>query len=298
MALLASIERLPRPLLTAAALALAVAVGWLDYLTGHEYSVSILYLAPVFVAAWFVGWRAGVAVAFACGAAWLVAELLSRRLADVPLAFYWNDAMELSFFLVVGWTLSSLKGALEKERRSASTDLVTGLANRRAFYRAAAAEIARLERYGHPFSVAYVDVDDFKAVNDTFGHSAGDELLRLTGEVMSGGTRRTDTVARLGGDEFALLFPETTEEAALAALRKIQDALGAEVGRRGWPVSLSVGLITFHAPPASVDEMLDRVDALMYEVKRGGKGAIRSRVAGAGAGNVDEDEASDPRLVR
>lgn len=278
MALLASVERLPRPLLTAAALALTVAVGWLDYRTGHEYSISILYLAPVFVAAWFVGWRAGVAVAFACGAAWLAAELLSRRLAAVPLAFYWNDAMELSFFLVVGWTLSSLKGALEKERRSASTDLVTGLANRRAFYRAAAAEIARLERYGHPFSVAYADVDDFKAVNDTFGHSAGDELLRLTGEVMSGSTRRTDTVARLGGDEFALLFPETTEEAALAALRKIQEALGAEVGRRRWPVSLSVGLITFRAPPASVDAMLDQVDALMYEVKRGGKGAIRSRV--------------------
>jgi diguanylate cyclase (GGDEF)-like protein len=93
---------------------------------------------------------------------------------------------------------------------------------------------------------------------------------------MKSHTRATDTAARIGGDEFALL-PETGDQAALAAVRKIKDALDQMVPGRGWPVSLSSGVVTYHAPPASVDKMLEQIDSLVYSVKSEGKGMIRHK---------------------
>lgn len=188
---------------------------------------------------------------------------------------YWNDVVELGFFLVVAYALSALKTALEHERSSARTDPLTGIADRRFFYTLAESEIKRLERYGHIFTVAYIDIDTVKAVNDRFGHSAGDELLRLMAGIMKSHIRATDTAARIGGDEFALLLPETGDGAALAAVGKIKEALDRAVRERDWPVSLSSGVVTYHAPPASVDKMLEQIDGLMYSVKREGKGMIR-----------------------
>jgi diguanylate cyclase (GGDEF)-like protein len=275
----AQFDKHSRQFMMAAALALAVVTGWIDYLTGHEYSVSILYLIPVFLAAWFAGKGAAVATAVACAAAWLTAELLAKKYAEIPLVLYWNDMMELGFFLVVAYSLSALKSALEHEKTAARTDVLTGIANRRHFYDLVDREIKRLTRYGHVFSVAYIDIDNFKAVNDTFGHSAGDALLRLTAEIMNSHLRATDTAARLGGDEFGVLLPETGADAARIVLGKIQREMQDAVKAKNWSVSLSVGMITYLTPPASADKLLERIDALMYEVKRGGKSRIRHEVA-------------------
>lgn len=261
--------------LTALAFILAAAAGWIDYLTGYDYSMSILYLLPVFIAAWFAGKGAAVATAVVCALAWLAAELLAKKYADAPLALYWNDVMELGFFLVVAYSLSALKSALEHEKLAARTDALTGIANRRYYYDLAGSEINRLKRFGHVFTAAYIDIDNFKAVNDTFGHSAGDELLRTTAEIMKVNIRMTDTAARVGGDEFALLLPETGDKAALLVIQKIQNSLQNAVKVKNWPVSLSIGMITCLTPPASVDKMLEQIDGLMYEVKRGGKDKIR-----------------------
>ena len=267
---------LSRPLLTLLAFVLVALLGWIDYITGLEYSVSLFYLIPVFISAWFVGKGVAVAVAFAGAASWLIAELaLRQQQEDLPTALYWNDIVELGFFLVVAYVLSALKTALDHERSSARTDPLTGIANRRHFYDAAENEIKRLERYGDIFTVAYIDIDNFKTINDRFGHSKGDELLRLMAEIMKNHTRATDTAARIGGDEFALLLPETGDQAALAAVGKIKRALESTVRERDWPVSLSSGVVTYYAPPASVDKMLEQIDGLMYSVKREGKGMIR-----------------------
>ena len=160
----------------------------------------------------------------------------------------------------------------------ARTDYLTRVANARAFDEAVQMEISRSRRYAHPFTVAYVDVDDFKSVNDKLGHSAGDEVLRSIAQTIVANVRETDVVARLGGDEFALLMPETDSESARSAIRKIQSVLRRETNRSGWGVTVSVGVLTCVAPPHTTDELLRMTDELMYSVKSKGKDEIAYQV--------------------
>jgi diguanylate cyclase (GGDEF)-like protein len=120
----------------------------------------------------------------------------------------------------------------------------------------------------------YVDLDDFKVINDELGHVAGDEVLRLTGAVLRGHLRSTDLVGRLGGDEFAILMPETGFEGAGSAAAKVRAALRQELARQGWSLTISVGVLTCEEMPASVERLIGQVDSLMYAVKRSGKDGI------------------------
>ena len=163
----------------------------------------------------------------------------------------------------------------------ARTDYLTGAFNGRSFGETAAAEIARARRHSHPFSVAYIDVDDFKQINDRQGHSAGDRLLKTVADGLRRNVRGVDTVARIGGDEFAVLMPETDARAAQVAMRRTRRRLLEEARRAGWPVTISVGVVTFDHAPDSVDDLLRAADDVMYSAKRGGKNALRHTTAAA-----------------
>lgn len=167
-----------------------------------------------------------------------------------------------------------LHTAIERERALAHTDALTGAANRRFFVDMVQREIERARRYAHVFCLAYVDLDNFKTVNDRWGHSSGDDLLRSVVQAMSSHLRATDLLARLGGDEFALLLPETGAEGALTTLRKMRDSVAETMTPRGWPVTLSVGVLTCRQVPATIDDLVRAADELMYRAKRSGKDAI------------------------
>jgi len=125
-----------------------------------------------------------------------------------------------------------------------------------------------------------MDIDNFKALNDTQGHSAGDSLLQLTVKAIQDHVRAADVVARIGGDEFMLLFPETGFETAQTALDKIRGRLATVVEEHKWPVTFSFGMITFHEPPHSVDHLIKLADNLMYKGKNTGKNMILHEVYG------------------
>jgi len=171
-----------------------------------------------------------------------------------------------------------LQTALENEKNLSRIDFLTGIPNRRSFYQALTSESKRARRYQRPTTIAYLDVDNFKQVNDQLGHGVGDELLKTIGKALDATLRETDTAARLGGDEFAILLPETDAESASVVMAKVQTNLDSVMQERKWPVSFSVGVITFTIPPESVEEMVKRADELMYEVKRSGKSAMVSQV--------------------
>jgi diguanylate cyclase (GGDEF)-like protein len=120
--------------------------------------------------------------------------------------------MDCGMFLVVVVVLSSLRGAWEREKIHARTDSLTGVSNARAFFEVAAVELARARRYQRPFTIAYLDLDNFKQVNDRFGHEVGDDLLQIVARTLREGSRASDFVARMGGDEFVVLL-ETLGEA-------------------------------------------------------------------------------------
>jgi len=163
---------------------------------------------------------------------------------------------------------------LEREKELARTDVLTGLANRRAFYEALQAERARAARYRRPITLACVDLDNFKKVNDTLGHAVGDELLARVADVLRKTLRLSDTVGRLGGDEFALLLPETDAPSAEALLEKLRSILRRSMEAKNWPVTFSIGAATFLETPPSMEHMIRTADELMYAVKKSGKNRI------------------------
>lgn len=275
------LEGLGRGRLIAAALAVVLVIGGGDYLTGPLYSATIFYLIPIAVSAWYGGRRAGILVSVVSAAALLVASLLHIQIYLYAEALYWNDAVALGFFLIIVHLLASLKESIERERREARRDPLTQVANRKYFYELAELEVKRSQRYGNPLTVVYIDIDNFKEVNDALGHEEGDRLLQTVAETIRTNIRGADVLARLGGDEFVLLLPEIDYTAAVRVVEKIQQALRAAPKPRGVAATLSIGAVTYRAAPLSVAEMVKSADALMYEVKREGKNMIRHRVEDA-----------------
>ena len=170
-----------------------------------------------------------------------------------------------------------LKMALEREKDDARIDFLTRIPNRRSFYEIASREANRARRYKRPLTVAYIDLDNFKEVNDSRGHDVGDDLLIEVAATLRTNIRGTDAVARLGGDEFALLLTETGEEPGAMVVQKLHERLLESMRQREWPVTFSIGLITFGYPPHSVDEMVRRADEAMYAAKLQGKNSVTAR---------------------
>ena len=173
-----------------------------------------------------------------------------------------------------------LQEALENEKELARLDSLTGLANRRAFYEVLEMEQKRARRYELPLTVAYLDVDNFKKINDSSGHALGDSVLAVVAQTIKNNIRSSDTVARLGGDEFAVLLPETEAAAAETALRKVQDKLQVQMRERGWTISFSIGVASFLCPPDSLDDIIRTADEVMYAVKASGKNNLSVAILG------------------
>lgn len=251
-------------------------IGLIDYLTGSELSFFILYLIPVSFAAAFAGRNAAFLISIESALVWLSADLLAGRSYSHPLIPFWNGFVRLTFLLVV----AALQSALSREKFFARTDFLTELVNRRHFFELSEKEIERARRYNLPISLAYIDIDDFKSINDTLGHDAGDRLLETVGSLMKVKVRATDIPARLGGDEFAVLLPHTESDAAISMISKLRSYLTEAVRENRWPVTFSFGVTTFVHPPESMDEMIRKADELMYKAKSEGKDKINHEVYG------------------
>ena len=260
------------------ALALVAALGVLDYQTGWEFSIVAAYLIPISFAAWIAGRWAGIFIAFASGLAWLVADRLSGHVYQQPSYQIWNLAMQLAMFCTIALALSALRERFEVEREAARTDELTGLPNRRAFVEVASAETERLKRYGGAVTIACLDLDGFKAVNDRDGHAAGDRLLTSVAAEIRAEIRTADYVARVGGDEFYLLFPETWAVEADALLSRVWAGLQRFMREAGWSVTSSIGAATFEGAPETVEDMMKLADRLMYAAKKSGGDRIERRV--------------------
>jgi diguanylate cyclase (GGDEF)-like protein len=265
-------EGLSRGSLIVASFGLVLAFGILDYLTGKEVMMSVFYLLPISLASWVGDRKTGIMISLFSTLTWIVNDvILEGHFYSSPAIAYWNVAAGLGFFLTVAVVLSALRTAFDQLKHLARTDPLTGIANTRTFVEGAELELSRARRYGGSFSLAYMDLDNFKTVNDEQGHMVGDCLLRAVAATVVDEIRSTDLVARIGGDEFAILLPQSTPESALNVVSRIQRKLVAVMSRSQWPVTFSIGLMTFNAPPDSPNEMIRIVDSLMYQAKTSGK---------------------------
>ena len=249
-------------------------IGILDYLITIDIYLSICYLIPVLLVTKHVGEPAGIFLSIICTISWYIAEVTARTDLNTAILI-WNTLVRLIVFLIVVHLMSALQKAYEREKNLARIDSLTKIYNRRCFIEMLYAESRRSIRNKRCLTLIYFDVDNFKSVNDVFGHAKGDQLLCLIAHTVTKCIRETDVFARLGGDEFALLLPETNYESTQLVLKRMQKELMIKVKEKPFDVSFSIGAATFIKLPDSVDKMLERADSLMYQVKKNGKNSIK-----------------------
>ncbi len=256
----------------------AVLIGVVRYMTGHELALSLFYLFPVGIVAWNVGKWPGIVISVACAASWLIADLTLIHNFSSIFVPYINEMLRLIVFIIVTNIIVELRNALKKQTELARTDPLTGISNRRAFFESADIELNKARRYRYPISILYLDIDNFKEINDKFGHTAGDTLLCLVAKTLKSNIRSIDIVSRLGGDEFGILIARTDAKASYSVAKKILTKLSGLVKVNGWPITFSIGLAIFEVTPNSVYEMVEEADMLMYSVKNNGKNRIKHEV--------------------
>ncbi len=249
-------------------LGLSVLMIWF----GKAVFVELFFVFPVILASWYGSRNAGVGLALTTTGLLLGIHVFHAGLDYFTLLSYGLPcAISFSLLAVL---ITNFRNVHRVEATAADTDNLTKLANSRGFYAELANELLRSSRYEHIFSLAFLDIDNFKRVNDTFGHAEGDRLLKAVAKSLKESLRASDTVARLGGDEFACLLPETSEDAARVALTKAQQALQRRMQVGHWPVSASIGLVTFETLPVDIKQAMKVADDLMYSVKRASKNAM------------------------
>ncbi len=171
--------------------------------------------------------------------------------------------------------VTELAKQLSTTRESASVDRLTGVANRQTLLAGLFAEVERANRHGRPFSVAFVDIDHFKQVNDTYGHAAGDVVLRGVAQAVSSNLRQNDLVGRYGGEEFMIILPETGIEDAAALSEKLRHVVGrltfAVDGNPSLAVTISIGVAGGLGRSMRVEDLVRDADAAMYSAKALGR---------------------------
>jgi diguanylate cyclase (GGDEF)-like protein len=273
---IAILEQQPKWVLTVEGLVLWMLVGVGDYFVTHRLLLefSVFFLLPVSFFSWFMGGKAGSLISVLSAAVVLAANLTSYAYSQYPRVGAWNALIWLIFFLVVAAIIRELRIFHTRLQRLSRVDSLTGVSNRMAFNEFAEAEKNRARRDNLPLTIAYVDVDHFKEINDRLGHAAGDNVLVLAAQTMQTHIRHTDAVARIGGDEFALLLPNTRQESAKILLDKLSQLLMANMKEKGWSVTFSIGAVTFRRPPESLVEMIEHADRTMYMTKTSGRNGI------------------------
>jgi diguanylate cyclase (GGDEF)-like protein len=159
-------------------------------------------------------------------------------------------------------------------------DPLTGLFNRRAFEKKIEEEFERAKRYNHPLSLLLLDIDNFKSINDTYGHHGGDTALIKISETLRERTRRSDFPARYGGEEFLLILPETDQESALQVAGKVHDEIRSRTfgtSSKSFTLTVSIGLTSTSTKYyADWRQMLDDADSAMYVAKNSGKDRVET----------------------
>ncbi len=251
----------------------------LDLMTGSQTSLAVFYLLPIAMVGWFTSRPWSVALATIAGYSWFL-DFRPLLLPGMPTeVVVWSCCSRVGMCLSIAWLIGALRAMYNQQRTLASTDEVTGIANRRALMDIAARELARCARSHSPISVIYLDADRFKSINDRFGHGEGDRLLREVAETLRSHCRKTDAYARLGGDEFAILLPDADAGAARSVADKLRTLLHAAMTLNRWPVTFSMGVATFATPPADAEQLFRAADQLQYAAKHSGRDGIVAAAA-------------------
>lgn len=263
-----------RPAALAVILLSLLAIAVIDYQSGVELRTFPLYYGPIALSAWHFGRGGALAAAVLASLGWFVSNQLAGLQYTNPLFWVFNTLVQGSSFAIVGWLVATLRQSQLREHELARIDSDTGLPNSRALYEDGSRMLELCRRKGRPVTLAYIDLDYFKTVNDRDGHAAGDRLLQTVAQALRSAIRAADLPARMGGDEFAVLFPELGPGEVEAAIARLHQTLTGALAETSSGVTASVGAVTFLAPPSDLEPMVHDADALMYRAKQQGRNQL------------------------
>ncbi len=258
------------------AVGLILLLGWLRHFTKAEYAFASAIIVPVFFVTWAGGYWHGIVLSALAAFMWVVTDIMSLRPFSESWIPFVNGMTRLATYCLITYLTARVRTLLKQESELATHDELTGVLNRRAFMEIGTAEANHAKRYGEPAAIMFLDLDDFKQLNDQKGHLMGDNALKAVGLALQATLRSTDHVARMGGDEFAVYLSASHENAAMRAGEKVSMAL-AQVLKRFPPVTASIGIACFERVGENFDGMLHAADSLMYEVKDRGKNQVLVR---------------------
>jgi diguanylate cyclase (GGDEF)-like protein len=277
-----------KPLLLVAGTAGVIVIGVADYLTGYEVRIFPLYFLPVAFVAWDLSRASTLALAAMSAATWACSNWLAGKVYASSLTWPINVASQLAAFAVVGLLVTELRQRLRSEQDLSRCDSLTSLPNSRAFFERGELLLAIARRSGRPLTLAYLDLDNFKAINDERGHREGDRALNEAAEALRSHFRSSDLVARMGGDEFAALLIDTGVDGARTSLGRVHELVDAAMQRNGWPATVSVGAVCYVRAPLTLEGAIHEADTAMYRAKRSGKNRVHIEVVDLSFGTASD----------
>ena len=258
----------------------------LDLAVMAKFTTPILYLVVLFIlqsfrAQEFYMFFTTLAVTltvFNTGVAFVYSDTLNVGVTDIEhIVFLANRLLIATVILLWGYLVNRNRRATEMLQNLSTTDPLTGLLNRREYHKISTAELHRDTLFNHPFSLLIFDIDDFKYINDTFGHGVGDAALRSLASCARRSLRITDILARFGGEEFIISMPDTSLEEALIVAERLRQNIEREVvhsRNAHFRMTVSIGLAVSAALNESLDDLIDRADRALYQAKRSGKNRV------------------------
>jgi diguanylate cyclase (GGDEF)-like protein len=267
----------PSMFLTIISTALVFAV---DYITPNELAFSFFYLFPVALSMLVGNKIIGYISALVSGFAWMAARLLLGTEYTTSFFMIWSLLWRIASYLVFAFLLDSLRQTVADLKELSLRDPLTGAANRRYLEEYLERAISRSRRDKNPLTLIAIDLDDFKLINDTFGHTRGDEVLKTVTERIQTTIRPEDLLARIGGDEFVIILNTMNYEQSETVAERITESVRRALSSMRIDTTLSIGVMTNTTIRDSAEGMLKRVDQLMYEVKHGGKNGRKHIIDG------------------
>lgn len=245
--------------------------GVIDLATGYEYSFAVFYLIPVSIAAWYDNKYMTTVTIVLSALTWLYADYEAGHHYSSSIIPFWNTCARLGFFSVFAFLLFKIKRNLAEMTLMAMRDSLTSLNNTRAFNVEYQTLKKRQPKKDQTLAIGIIDLDGFKSVNDTYGHSKGDDVLVEFAQVLKESVRMNDVVARMGGDEFVVILQDTNSQGIEEYAKRLRNQFLLSGLKQRYGVDFSMGIRIYTELPENLDEATRQADQLMYQSKARGK---------------------------